>query len=193
MRVLSLGLALVALGLSVGACKKDKKDNTDKTAPTNSVITLGIEMAACDDVDFCQKRCDDGRADDCRRLGVAFQLGKGKVPQDEKRAAFLFEKGCALRSAMSCVSAGQMYEYEHGVDRDFGKAAGYYEKACDAGYPPGCYNFAIMLENGRGVVRNVEKAIANYEVACRAGAQTACGKAKELRDALPPDAGPFGG
>jgi hypothetical protein len=86
-----------------------------------------------------------------------------------------------------------MYEYEHGVDRDFGKAAGYYEKACDAGYPPGCYNFAIMLEKGRGVPTNLEKAIANYDMACKAGAQTACGRAKELREALPPDAGPFGG
>jgi TPR repeat protein len=175
---------LCCVGLA--SCKKPKKS---QPSPADSVISLGIEMAACDDEGFCQKRCDEGKADDCRRLAVAFQMGRAPIAKDEARATFLFEKGCALGSAMSCLSAGQMYEYEHGVARDSGKAAGYYEKACDAGFAPGCYNFAIMLENGRGVPRDLAKALANYDMACKAGSQTACGRAKELRDALPPDAG----
>jgi TPR repeat protein len=176
-RILAAAGLAAATATLCGACKKHAAK--EQPAPSASVLSLGVEIAACDDIAFCEKRCDEGKGDDCRRLGVSFQLGKG-TSKDETRATAFFEKGCALGNPLSCVSSGQMYEFEHGVTRDLSKAAAYYEKACSAGYAPGCYNFGIMLENGRGVRRDVWKAIANYDIACRAGAATACARVKEL-------------
>jgi hypothetical protein len=175
-------LAAMALGaLALVACNKPEKSAPE---PAQTAGAIAIQLDTCTDVDFCQTRCDAGSADDCRRLAVTFQLGRGAT-KDEARATALFEKSCALKNPMACTSAGQMYEYAHGVAKDDAKAAALYEKSCDAGYAPGCFNFAIMLENGRGVPHDEWKAAHYYDVACGAGAQQACARAIELRK-LPP-------
>ena len=98
-----------------------------------------------------------------------------------------------MNDAPSCVFAGQMHEYAHGVPKDDAKATRFYGLACDRGWPAGCYNLGIMYENGRGVGRDRAKAGDLYQVACTAGSRTACDKATEMHDptrAPPLDAGP---
>jgi hypothetical protein len=179
------GFAAVVLGsVAVVACAACNKSEKSAPEPAQTAGAIAIQLDTCTDVDFCQSRCDAGGADDCRRLAVTFQLGRGAT-KDEARAAALFEKACTLKSANACTSAGQMYEYAHGVAKDDAKAARFYETSCDGGYPPGCFNFAIMLENGRGIAQDEWKAAHYYDIACSAGAQQACARAIELRK-LPP-------
>jgi TPR repeat protein len=162
--------------LAVAACDKGKETSPE---PASSVITLANTFGSCPNLDTCERGCDAGDGDLCRRLGVTYQFGE-KVTKDEPRATAYFEKGCALGNPAACVAAGQMYEYHHGVAKDDAKAAGFYERACGAGFAAGCYNWAIMLENGRGVPRDVGRAAEQYAVACREGAKAGCEKAASL-------------
>jgi TPR repeat protein len=171
---------VVASGLvSLSACGRDRSAH-GQPAPSASVITLGVALGACDDVPTCERECDAGSADRCRRLAATYALGQG-AEKDEARATALYERACAMKDAAACMFAGQMHEYEHGVPRDFAAATRFYERACDMQWAPGCYNLAIMVELGRGVPRDRVKAADLYQVACTAGAKGACEKASAMR------------
>jgi TPR repeat protein len=138
-------------------------------------------MAACEDIPLCERECDAGQADPCRRLAVAYEFGKvGDGAKDETRGTAYFDRSCELGNASGCVSSGQMHEYGHGVPIDMPKAAAGYAKACDLGWQVGCANYAIMLENGRGVAKDLDKARTLYAAACKAGAGLACDRLKVL-------------
>jgi TPR repeat protein len=165
------------------ACGKKKTDDA-QPAPSSSVISIGVELGGCPDVLACERECDAGSADRCRRLAVTYAFGKG-VQKDEAHATALYERACAMNDPTACVFAGQMYEFSRGVAKDDAKAAHFYGNACSSGYAPGCFNLAIMYERGTGVARDLAKAAELYQSACNAGAKQACEKAKELA-ALPP-------
>jgi len=171
-------VAVVLLG-SIVACRD--KSSGAKTAPSSSVIAIGLSLGACDDVPICERECSAGSSDRCRRLAATYALGQG-VEKDEARATALYEHACAMSDPAACVFAGQMHEYAHGVPKDDAKAVGFYKRACEVPWAPGCYNLAIMYENGRGVASDRSKAAALYGMACGAGAKRACDKAKELQE-----------
>jgi TPR repeat protein len=178
-------VALLSLCCVLGAaCGRGRSTQGEQPAPSSSVISLGLEIGACPDVSACERECDAGSADRCRRLAVSYAFGKG-VEKDEARATALYEHACDMKDSSACVFAGQMHEFSHGVPKDDAKAARFYERACDIGYPPGCYNLAIMYERGTGVAVNRAKAGDLYQMACTSGAKLACDKAKEMRGPPP--------
>ena len=168
------------------ACSKSSPSG-EAPAPTSSVISIGVQLGACPDMAACERECDAGSADRCRRLAVSYALGQG-VEQDEPRATALYEHACDMKDPTACVFAGQMHEYAHGVPKDDALAARFYERACQMQYAPGCYNQAIMLENGRGVPKDRAKAGDLYQMACTAGAKLACEKARAMHA---PEVPPF--
>jgi TPR repeat protein len=170
---------LVVMAILLAGCGKHRPSGGGQPAPSSSVITLGIEIGACPDVAACERECDAGSADRCRRLAMTYAFGKG-VDKDESKATELLIRACDMGDPSSCVFAGQSYEFEHGVPKDFAKAARFYEKGCDLKWPPGCYNLAIMYERGTGVPKDRKKAGDLYQLACTAGAPQACDKAKEM-------------
>lgn len=154
----------------------------EQPAPSASVVTLGMAIGACDDdIEACERECDAGSADRCRRLAATYALGRG-ASRDEPRATALYERSCAMADPPACVFAGQMNEYAHGVPKDDAKAARLYQRACDLKWAAGCYNLAIMYERGTGVARDRAKAGDLYQLACTSGAQPACVKAKEMHE-----------
>jgi TPR repeat protein len=190
-RISLLGL-LGSLLVFSAACERDKvRPEQQQGAPSASVVSIANAFGTCDDVAQCEKECEQGAADRCRRLGVTYQMGAG-VDKDEARATTYFARACAMKNAPACLSAGQMYEFAHGVAKDDAKAASFYEQACTIGYSAGCYNLGVMYENGRGVPKDVDKAIAMYAVPCKEGAKVACAKVEELkRTQTPPTLPPF--
>jgi TPR repeat protein len=174
--------ALGALGaVTLGACGKQSAPiGEGAPSPSASVLTISVGLGACDDLATCERECDAGSADRCRRLAASYALGNG-APRDETRGTALYEQACAMNDAPACVFAGQMHEYAHGVPKDAAAAVRFYARACDLGWSAGCYNLAIMLENGRGIARDPAKAAALYQSACAAGAKTACDRAHDLQ------------
>jgi TPR repeat protein len=171
---------LAFVGAVCASCHRPSSA-TDEPAPSASAVTLGIALGTCSDIAVCERECDAGSADRCRRLAGSYSFGQGGVPKDEAHAAALYEHACAMSDPSACMFAGQMSEYARGVTKDDAKAARFYEKACDMRWPPGCYNLAIMFERGTGVPHDVEKAADLYEAACDGGALTSCEKAKALK------------
>ncbi len=170
-------LLFAALGI---ACNRGGSSGREQPAPSSSVISLGVAIGTCPDVTACEKECDAGSADRCRRLAATYAFGEG-VEKDETRATALYEHACDMDDPSACVFAGQMYEYAHGVDKDDAKAARLYGRGCDLQWAPGCYNLGIMFARGTGVPQDRAKAADLYDVACKAGAKQSCAKAQEMR------------
>ncbi len=176
---------LLVATLPCVACSRGKSSGAEEqAAPSSSVITLGFSLGECEDVPVCERECDAGSADRCRRLAVSYAFGKG-VTKDEARATAYYEQACAMGDGSACMFAGQMYEFEHGVPKDDARAARFYERSCDLHWMGGCYNLAVMYENGRGVPQDRKKAADLYQMACTAGSKTSCAKAGEMQ-APPP-------
>ena len=175
--------ALVVACALAGACGRNRSSD-EHPAASSSVITLGAAIGTCSDVASCERECDAGSADRCRRLAASYALGQG-VAQDEARATSLYVHACETGDPPACVFAGQMNEFARGVPKDDAKAAGFYERACDLRWAPGCYNLAIMYERGTGVPANRQKAGELYQMACTAGAGGACDKARAMHGPQP--------
>lgn len=70
------------------------------------------------------------------------------------RGAWVLEKACELKSAVSCSMLGtEVEDGEHGVSQDLPKALRLYERSCELGSPRACLLAASMVEDGRGVSR----------------------------------------
>lgn len=179
--------ALFACALLLLGCDDKRKpqpvvEGNPQEAP--SAITIANAFGTCDDTAACATACNGDDPEQCRKLGTTYQFGTKTTSKDDVQARLFYEKACALKNAGGCVSAGQMYEFHHGVDKDDAKAAGFYKQGCDLGYQVGCANYAIMLENGRGIAKDVPQAMALYANACKAGAGLACDRLRVLaRDA----------
>jgi uncharacterized protein len=167
--------------LLLAACNRGRSSGGEQPAPSSSVITLGVALGTCPDLAACERECDAGSADRCRRLAASYAMGEG-VDRDETRAARLYEHACDMKDPSACVFAGQMNEFERGVPKDDAKAADFYRRGCDLGWAPACYNLAIMFERGTGVPADRGKAADLYQVACTAGAQQACDRARQLHE-----------
>jgi TPR repeat protein len=187
---LSACLALVA-----GCHHDDSAPSGTKEQPWTapSPITIAMQLRGCDlDAEACESECEAGVAVRCRALAMSLSQGR-TGERDATKATALYERGCDLRDAPSCVFAGQMHEYQHGVPEDFPAAVRFYTRACDQNWSAGCYNLAIMLDRGRGVARDPLRAASLFEGACKAGAKMACDRAAALRAemadaAVPPGA-----
>jgi TPR repeat protein len=165
------------------ACDKRRgaPQTQEAPAPAESAITIANVFGTCDDLAVCETECDAGAADRCRRAGTTLQFGTKAVTKDDKRALAFYDRACALKSAAGCVSAGQMWEFHHGVEKDDRKAAALYKQACDLDDQVGCANYAIMLERGTGVPKDEAAATTLFDKACQRGAGLACDRLKVLR------------
>jgi hypothetical protein len=176
--------AVILAVASCAACSRARSTREQQPAPSASVVTLGVTLGGCPDIAACQKECDAGSADRCRRLAITYAFGQG-VEKDEGHATALYERACEMKDPSACVFAGQMNEFARGVPKDEAKAVRFYEKACDLQWAAGCYNLAIMYERGTGVPVSRSKAGDLYQTACTAGAQLACDKARDMQEPPP--------
>ena len=87
---------------------------------------------------------------------------------------------CSDKNPNSCVSAGRLYEFGHGVAADPARAFQLYEQACDFKYAGGCYNAAVLLEAGKGVAADPVRARELYAQVCQMGSTTSCEQARRL-------------
>jgi TonB family protein len=108
-----------------------------------SVLVLGLAVASSaadkpkEDAAVVEEGCKDGKAADCRRLGVMSYYGDG-TPKDVARAVALFQQACDGGDAMGCGNLGRLYETGDGVAKDLDRAKGLYKQTCDRGELRGC-------------------------------------------------------
>ncbi|WP_136444127.1 bifunctional trypsin-like peptidase domain-containing/SEL1-like repeat protein [Pacificoceanicola onchidii] len=112
-----------------------------------------------------RKKCLEGRAIDCTRLGVRYWRGD-TVSKSAEKAAIFSTLGCNGGNMTGCSNLAVMLGKGEGVPQDFKRAAALYERACDGGVMEGCTGLAVYHANGRGMPENLEKAAGYYKKAC---------------------------
>jgi TPR repeat protein len=70
-------------------------------------------------------------------LGNIYYFAKG-VKQDFVMAKKVFEAGCSVKSAKSCLNLGIIYAKGQGLPQDTIKAKQLFQQSCDFGYDKGC-------------------------------------------------------
>ena len=131
-------------------------------------LLAALELGACRARDASPQH--DGAA---RPINVASTIAGCEALDDCTRL-------CSEKNPNSCVSAGRLYEFGHGVPADPSRAFQLYEQACDFKYAGGCYNAAVLLEAGKGVGADPARARKLYAQVCQMGSKTSCERAQRL-------------
>jgi TonB family protein len=91
-----------------------------------------------------EQACDEGDGNVCRALALRYSTGTG-APQDEERAAelfqraaTLFEEACDSGKGQACLARALMAKIGEGMPRDAGAAREWFLKACEADSSPTC-------------------------------------------------------
>jgi hypothetical protein len=117
--------------------------------------------------------CSNGNAQHCFTLGDLYRDGL-EVPQDEGRAATLFEKACDGGVALGCNSLGVLHRKGGGVPKDEGRAATLFDKACTGQVAQGCFNLGLQYMEGRAVARDEGRAATLFDQACTGQVAQGC-------------------
>jgi hypothetical protein len=151
----------------------------------NGCFSMGALLAQHADVgqnqawalEFLKKGCKGGSADACVRLGRAFEEGALGAPQNQLRAAGLYEKACQQNLPSACLALATIYATPGGPLESQERAANLLQRACgwrDAG---ACHEIANRYERGDGVPQDPQRASSLHRVACDLGNEASCARA----------------
>lgn len=105
----------------------------------------------------------NGRA--AYKLGTLYYLGE-KVPKDDRKALFWYEKAIELGyvdidSILGCgyCQLATWYEYGWGCEPNIEKALEYYEKALEMGDGNAAYKLGLLYHEGKEVEKDYRKAL----------------------------------
>lgn len=107
-------------------------------------------LAADADIPRLQADAERGSIKQEIELGAAYFAGRG-VPQDEKRAAYWYEKAANAGDPAAQEQIGYFYEAGIGVARDPARAARWFQRAVAGGLIRAKVNLAIAYLMGEGV------------------------------------------
>ena len=117
--------------------------------------------------------CRLGSANACNGLGSLHIRGH-LVPQDDEKAAALFERACQGEDVSGCSNLARALVHGTGTPKDEPRAAALFEKACAWGSADSCSNLGITHETSLGVPRDLTRAGAAYTRACELGSMSGC-------------------
>lgn len=98
-------------------------------------------------------RAEQGDATAQYNLGVMYAYGQG-VKQDDKQAAYWYQKAAEQDHAGAQAFLGAMYFNGQGVRQDYKKAVYWYQKAANQGLAVAQFLLGNMYAYGRGVSQN---------------------------------------
>ena len=113
--------------------------------------------AADPDIPRLQVDAERGSVRQQLELGSAYFAGRG-VPQDEKRAAYWFEKAANAGDPGAQAQIGYFYEAGIGVSRDPAQAARWFQRAVAGGLISAKVNLGVAYLLGEGVKQDTAMA-----------------------------------
>lgn len=96
-----------------------------------------VQVAATRELAEKVASCDQGRAEACFLVGLAYSTG-GSVRQDKAEALRHYARACERDHAEACHKEAFAYELGVGAPRDIAKAKACYERACRLGWKAAC-------------------------------------------------------
>ena len=113
-------------------------------APLLWLIALGtVDVASAQTSEELTTQCQQGNAEACFNLGVAYDNGTG-LTQDAVKAVALYQRACDAQHAKGCFNLGVSYRYGEGVRQSDERARKFYGKACDLHSERGCQDYARL-------------------------------------------------
>ena len=116
--------------------------------------------------------CDAGDNAACRRLGAAYEFGRG-TPQVRSVAAILYTEGCTAGDAESCTALGYLKRISNAPE-DREAATLDFQRACDLGSASGCLQLGRARKTGYGIESDLAEAERLLRLSCDQGADDAC-------------------
>ncbi len=136
-----------------------------ESAQTCLMILLVDDMRQAREI-----RCAKGVAADCLELGARYLNGEAGVPEDEAKAASLFQKACDGGSSTGCVMFAKMLRDGRGVSKDEAKAQTLLDKACGSGAGDACTALGLAATKSG----DQQMAVSRFVAACEARDGTGC-------------------
>jgi TPR repeat protein len=112
-------------------------------------------LAIKPDIPRIQAGAANGSIEDETRLGAAYLLGSG-VAQDEKLAAYWYEKAANAGDPVAQKQIGYLYEVGVGVPRDPERAVRWFERSVAGGYVNAKVDLGVAYMWGLGVRKDLE-------------------------------------
>jgi len=106
-------------------------------------------------------------------LGWWLLDGSPELPQNEQKAASLFQEAWAAGHVRSAHGLGFVYRYGRGAPKDIVKAREYYRLAAEGGYPAAQNTYARLLSAGTGGDKNEVEAVKWFSEAAKNGDKNA--------------------
>ena len=127
------------------SCSRDFEPNcvllADLLRQTGSPADLDRHLA------ILERQCERDYGDACHGLGYAYVHSVG-VSRNDAEAITLFERACALGSAIGCTNLGWMHEESRVPFPSLEEAASLYAAGCQGGYQPACDMATSLRESG---------------------------------------------
>lgn len=118
--------------------------------------------------------CDRGSGAGCARAADLLERGRGRVRENEPRAAALYRRACDAGDRRGCVEGGKLYYEGDDMPKKRALAARLFERGCRLRSGDACYRLAKQLRRGKGVREDKPRARALFRKACRLGKRRAC-------------------
>ena len=101
-------------------------------------------------------------------LGIMYTNGEG-VPEDDRQAAFWFQKSARQGNAQAQYHLGILYANGTGVPEDAPQAVSWFRKSAEQGNTRAQFNLGVMYEFGEGVSEDDRQAVSWYRQAAEQG------------------------
>lgn len=116
-------------------------------------------------VRWWRKAAEQGYAPAQKRLGQAYDFGKGLLTADKKEALRWYRMAAAQGNGDAQCAIAYMYERGDGVNQDFNESIKWHRAAASQGDSCGFSGMGRAYEYGYGVQRDAEEAIRLYRKA----------------------------
>lgn len=124
---------------------------------------------------LAQQACAGSVANECFRMGTAYEFGEHGVTQNRNLAYVTFERACEAGNAVGCHNAGVHLRDGEGATADLTAACHRFRRGCDGDDPGSCSELGNCYRHGRGDTEvDLEQAFRFYSRACEGGSSVGC-------------------
>lgn len=188
MKISNIATLIVPFLLLSGCDTKNKESTLDERHkiminaifPPSNTVEERIEL---------EKQAESGDAWAQTELGLMYDEGE-KVPEDNEKALFWYQKAAAKGFIMAEFYLGAMYFNGDGVPKDINKAVEWFEKAASEGVAEAQFRLGVIYYSDEYERKNFTKAFEWFEKAANNGhgeSQFKLGLMYELGDGAPKD------
>jgi TPR repeat protein len=188
MKLFNITTLIVPFLLLSGCDAKNKESTLDERHkimlnaifPPSNTVEERIEL---------EKQAESGDAVAQTELGLMYDEGE-KVPEDNEKAFFWYQKAAAKGFVMAEFYLGAMYVNGDGVPKDISKAVEWFEKAASEGVAEAQFRLGVIYYSDEYERKDFTKAFEWFEKAANNGhgeSQFKLGLMYELGDGAPKD------